>query len=712
MATFPTSNIRNVVMIGHASSGKTTLTETMLYEAGAITRRGTVAAGSTQSDYHALEQEKGHSLFTSLLHCTWRDNKINMLDTPGLDDFVGEVISSMKTADTAVLVLNARSGVEVGAELVWDYVKEYHLPAMIVINQLDHEKSDFETTLEQARNRFGNRVIPVQFPVNQGAGFNSIVDALRMVMYVFPADGGKPTKQPIPAQYLDRANAMHQALVEAAAENDEALMEKFFENGTLNESDLAKGLTEGLAHQQIFPVLCVSAERNMGSGRLMGFINDICPNPAQRPPVELEGGGSKRCDASGKTSVFIYKTINEPKVGVVSYFKVYSGVLTTGDELINASNGSVERFGQFFVSEGKNRESVNELQAGDIGCVVKLKSSHTNNTLNPKGADVQIKKIQFPNPRIRMSVAPPSKADVEKLANALHAIQEEDPTLQIDQNFELKQTLILAQGEMHLDVIKHKVESNYGVSMEFGAPKVPYRETITKQANVSYRHKKQSGGAGQFAEVHMRIEPWHEGMPNPSDLNCKSVDIEGLKWGGKLCFVWAIVGGTIDARFINAIKKGIMMKMEEGPLTGSACRDIRVSIYDGKMHDVDSNDMAFMIASTMAFKEAFHQAGPQLLEPIHLIEIKCESEFMGNVMADLQTRRGIILGMDSDDHYQVIKARVPLRELHKYSSSLRAVTQGKAKFSSEFADYQSIAPDVQQKLIADYAKTQEGVAEH
>jgi elongation factor G len=712
MASFPTSKIRNVVLIGHAGSGKTTLTETMLFEAGAIGRRGTTASGTTQSDYHPLEQEKGHSLFTSLLHCTWRDNKINMLDTPGLDDFVGEVITSMKTADTAILVLNARGGVEVGAELVWEYVQEYHLPAVIVINQVDNEKADFEGTLEQARQRFGNRVLPVQFPVNQGVNYNAMVDALRMVMYEFPKEGGKPTKKPIPPEHMDRANAMHQALVEAAAENDEALMEKFFESGTLDEADLTKGLAEGLAHQQFFPVFCISAERNMGSGRLMGFIDDICPSPADRPPVALEGGGTKRCDAAGKATVFIYKTILEPKVGVVSYFKVFSGVLNAGDELTNAANGTVERFGQFFVSEGKNRESVNQLNAGDIGCIVKLKGSHTNQTLNAKGSDVQIKKIDFPSPRIRLAVAPPSKADVEKLANALHAVQEEDPTLHIEQNQELKQTLIEGQGEMHLDIIKHKIEAAYGVSMVFDNPKVPYRETINKEANVSYRHKKQSGGAGQFAEVHMRIEPYHEGMPNPHNLTVKSIETEDLKWGGKISFVWAIVGGTIDARFLSAIKKGVMNKMEEGPLTGSACRDIRVSIYDGKMHDVDSNDMAFMIAAQMAFKDAFHQASPQILEPIYNLEVKCDSEFMGGVMGDLQTRRGIIMGMDADGHYQIIKARVPVREMHKYSSTLRALTQGKAKFSLGLADYQVIASDVQAKLISEYAATQAAAGEH
>lgn len=702
MAAFDTKQIRNVVLVGHAGSGKTTLAEAMLYEAKAISRRGAVSEGNTQSDYTLLEQEKRHSLFTSLLHCTWKDTKINILDTPGLDDFVGEVIACLKVADTAVILLNARSGVEVGTELVWEYVDQYETPSVFVINHLDHEKADFERTLEQAKNRFGSRVLPLQFPVNQGPGFNAIVDALRMVMYVFPAGGGKPEKKPIPAEHQARAEEMHNALVEAAAENEEGLMEKYFESGTLDEAELARGLTIGLAHHQFFPVLCVSGLNDMGSGRLMGFIHDICPSPADRPAANLEGGGAKPCDTAGRPCVFIFKTTNEPKVGSVSYFKVYSGVLKAGDELTNADNSTVERFSQLFESEGKNRDGVEELRAGDIGCTVKLKGSHTNQTLNPKGSGVKIERIHFPDPRVRLAVVPPSKSDVEKMANALHAIQEEDPTLLVEQNLELKQTIIQGQGEMHLEIVRTKAEQTFGIHIEFEEPRIPYRETITREANHTYRHKKQSGGAGQFAEVHIRIEPYYDGMPSPHNLTVKNIEVEDLRWGGKFSFCWAIVGGAIDARFSNAIKKGIMAKLEEGPLTGSHCRDIRISVFDGKMHPVDSNDMAFQIASTMAFKEAFPMAGPQLLEPIYELQVLCDAEFMGNVMGDLQTRRALILGMGAEGHYQVIRARVPLKELHRYASSLRSLTQGRAKFSMKFAEYSPVPGDIQSKLTATY----------
>lgn len=712
MSAYDTSKIRNIALCGHSGSGKTTFAETMLFEAKAITRRGSVGESNTQSDYTALEQQRGHSLFASVLHCSWKDTKINIIDTPGLDDFAGEVVTALKVADTAVMLLNARSGVEVGTELLWEYIEKFETPAMFVVNQLDHEKADFEMTLDQAKKRFGSRVLPFQFPVNQGTGFNAIVDALRMVMYVFPAGGGKPEKKPIPAEHQSRADEMHNALVEAAAENDDQLMEKYFAEGNLDEEELAKGLSIGLAHHQYFPLFCASGQKDMGSGRIMGFIHDICPSPADRPAASLENGGSKPCDASARTCVFIFKTVNEPKVGSVSYFKVYSGVLKGGDELVNADNGTAERFSQLFESEGKNRDTVNELRAGDIGCTVKLKGSHTNQTLNPKGTDTKIERIHFPAPRIRMAVVPPSKAEVEKMAHALHSIQEEDPTLLVEQSVELRQTIIQGQGEMHLDIVRYKAEQNFGVHLEFIEPRIPYRETITREVNQDYRHKKQTGGAGQFAEVHMRVEPYFDGMPAPHGLNAKNIEVEDLKWGGKFSFVWAIVGGVIDSRFINAIKKGIMSKLEEGPGTGSYCRDIRVSVYDGKMHDVDSNDMAFQIASTMGFKEAFLKAGPQILEPIYDLEVMCDSEVMGNVMGDLQTRRAIIMGMDADGHYQVIRARVPLKELHKYSSTLRSLTQGKAKFSMSFAEYSAVPNDVQAKITAEYAKEQAAHAEH
>lgn len=697
-----TKNLRNVVLLGHSGSGKTLFAETMLFESGAINRRGTIEGQNTTSDYTKIEQERGNSLFSSLMHVQWRDNKINIIDTPGYDDFVGEVISSLKVADTAIMLVNAQNGVEVGTELLWEYIENFKTPAMFVINQMDHEKANYDVSLEQIRSRFGPKVIPVQYPLNSGTGFNTIVDTLRMVMYVFPKDGGKPEKKTIPESEVGRAQEMHQALVEAAAENDESLMEKFFDAGSLNEDELAKGLTIALSNQQIFPVFIASGKMNMGSGRIMGFINDIAPSPADRPVPTGTSGDSIAPDSKGPARVFIYKTISEPQVGNVSYFKVYSGTLHTGDDLINMANSNHERINSIYVANGKNREPVNELRAGDLGVTVKLKESHTNNTLSTKGINSAIEPIKFPEPRIRVAVTPPNKADIEKLAKALHITHEEDPTLVIEQSSELKQMLLHGQGQLHLDLIKYRLEKVYGITMSFEEPRIPYRETITKVANESYRHKKQTGGSGQFAEVHIRIEPYHEDMPDPQGLTTRHREIEKLPWGGTLAFYWCIVGGSIDSKFSNAIKKGVMNKMIEGPLTGSHCRDIRVSVYDGKMHPVDSNDMAFQLAGTMAFKNAFQHAGPQLLEPIYDLSILCNDDVMGDVMGDLQTRRAIIMGMEREGHYQKILARVPLAELHDYSSALRSITQGKAKFSMKLADYQQVPADLQQKLVSEY----------
>lgn len=696
---FDTRNIRNVALLGHSSAGKTTFAETMLFEAGQTTRRGTVEDQSTVSDYTEIEHERGNSIFDTSMHVAWKDSKINIIDTPGFDDFIGEVISAMKVADVGLMLLNAKNGVEVGTELIWEYIETFKTPALFVINQIDHEKSDFETTLEQARARFGHQVIPVQYPLNQGTDFNKIVDALRMVMYVFSPEGGRPEKQPIPDSELARAREMHNALVEAAAENDEGLMERYFEEGTLSEEDLTKGLRIAIAHQQIFPVFCCSSTRNMGSGRIMGFINDVCPSPSERPPADLVGGGTLSCDPKGDTTVFIFKTVSEPRVGTLSYFKVYSGVLHTGDELVNANNRGAERFGNIYIANGKERESVNRLVAGDIGVTVKLKNTHTNNTLNAKGADYQIELMRFPEPRIRVAVNPPSKAEMEKLMKALHTIAEEDLTLIVEQSKALKQTILHGQGQLHLELIKHRIEMLHGISMEYIQPRIPYRETITKAADMQYRHKKQSGGAGQFAEVHLRVEPYHDGMPDPEGLTVKDREEDTLPWGGKLVYYWCVVGGSIDKRFSNAIKKGILQKMEEGPLTGSYCQDIRVSIYDGKMHPVDSNDMAFMLAATQAFKQAFVQAAPQILEPVYDLEILCSDEVMGEIMGDLQTRRAIIQGMEAAGHYQKIISKVPLAELHSYSSSLRSLSQGRAKFVQRFAAYSPVPHDIQSRLI-------------
>ncbi|MBK8041929.1 MAG: elongation factor G [Haliscomenobacter sp.] len=697
--SFDTKNIRNVVLLGHSGSGKTTFAETMLFEAGEINRRGTVEEGNTVSDYSDLEKERGGSIFSTLMHVQWKDSKINILDTPGLDDFVGEVVSSMKVGSTAVVLLNAKSGVEVGTELIWDYVDTFQAPAMFVINQMDHEKADFDNTLNQAIQRFGSHVIPFQYPYNSGKEFNTIIDVLRMVMYVFPPEGGKPEKHAIPESEMPRAMEMHNAIVEAAAENEEGLMEQYFEKGTLTEEELAQGLRIGIAHHQIFPVFCCSATKNMGSGRIMGFINDVCPTPADRRPARLQGGGTLPCKTDGGATVFIYKTISEPRVGLVSYFKVYSGILRAGDELVNANNRGGERFGQVFIANGKDRIQVEELRAGDLGVTVKLKNTHTNNTLNVKGTDRVLVPIEFPEPRVTVSIEQQNKADMEKLMKALHLISEEDPTVVVEQSAAAKQILMHGQGQLHLDMIKHRVETIQGVSMDFARPRIVYRETITREANTQYRHKKQTGGAGQFAEVHMRIEPYAEGMGDPAGLTVRHREVEDLPWGGKLAYYWCVVGGSIDSKFSNAIKKGILAKMEEGPLTGSYCQDIRVSIFDGKMHPVDSNDNAFMTASSQAFKNAFREAAPQIMEPILKLDILCPDEAMGDIMGDLQTRRAIILGMDSDGHYQKIIAKAPQAELYLYSSTLRSVSQGRAKFHQEFAEFNSVPPDIQQKLI-------------
>jgi len=698
--SFDTKNLRNLALLGHSGSGKTTLTECMLYEAGDISRRGSIEEGNTQSDYTNLEKERGNSVFASLMHAEWKDSKINIIDTPGFDDFIGEVISALKVADTGLMVLNAQNGVEVGTELIMEYINDFETPCLLAINQLDHEKADFEATLQQAQNRFGSKVIPVQYPLETGPGFSTIVDTLRMTMYVFPEDGGKPEKQDIPAEEMERAKAMHNALVEAAAENDEALMEQYFERGTLTEEELAEGLRIAIAHQEIFPVFCSSAVRNMGSGRIMGFINDVCPSPADRPPARLANTDEKlACDAADDTTVFIYKTMTEPQVGNVTYFKVFSGVLHAGDELVNQENDTAERFGQIFVAEGKNRDGVPALKAGDIGVTVKLKNSHTNNTLNPKGVERQIRPMHFPEPRIRLAVQPPGSNEMEKLMRSLHQVEEEDPTLIVEQSANLKQTLLHGQGELHLNLIKYRIEQLHGISMEFAEPRIAYRETIQKPADSMHRHKKQSGGAGQFAEVHLRVEPFTEGMPDPKGLSVRSKEIEELPWGGQLAFYWCIVGGSIDNKFSNAIKKGILQRMEKGPLTGSNCQDVRVSIYDGKMHSVDSNDMAFMLAAKQAFREAFREASPQVLEPVYKLEILCSDEATGEVMGDLQTRRAMIMGMDTDGHYQKITAHVPLAELHKYSSKLRSISQGRAKFHQEFLEYRAVPGEIQKGLM-------------
>lgn len=701
MKVFNTSNIRNIALLGHSGSGKTTFAECMLFEGGLIKRRGNTNDGNTTSDYHELEKERNNSIFSSLMFTQWKGDKINIIDTPGFDDFVGEVISALRVADTGVMLLNAQNGVEVGTEIIWEYTEEFKTPMIFVANQLDQEKADFDRTVEQAKERFGNKVTVVQYPLNQGTGFDTIVDVLKMTVYKFPPEGGKPEKLPIPDSEKAKADTLHNELVEAIAENDEGLMEIYFDQGTLTEEQMTKGLRTSMVKHDIFPLFCCSSINNMGSGRVMGFLHDVAPSAKDVPPVERQSGKTLECDPEGPTVAFVFKTISEPHLGDMSFFKVYSGELKVGDELVNNHSSNSERFSQLYAMNGKNREAVDSIKAGDIGATVKLKNTHTNNTLYPKGQEYNIAPINFPPPRIRTAVSTGNKSDIEKMAHALHSIKEEDPTILVEQSQELKQTILQGQGALHLEMVKWKIKHNFKVDVDYIQPKIPYRETITKSAKADYRHKKQSGGSGQFGEVHMLIEPYYEGMPAPPDINVRKTEEIDLAWGGKLVYNNCIVGGAIDTKYLPAILKGVMEKMENGPLTGCYVRDLRVSVYDGKMHAVDSNEMAFKLAGMNAFKQAFASSAPQLLEPIYSVEVLVNSEVMGDVMSDLQNRRGIIEGMEAEGHYQKIKAKVPLSEMNNFASTLRSITQGQAKFTMAYSNYSKVPHEVQQKIIAE-----------
>lgn len=704
MATFDLKHIKNVALIGHAGSGKTTLAETMLFESGMINRRGNVEEGNTISDYTDIEHERQNSIFSAMTHADWRGYKINLIDTPGYDDFVGEVISALRIADTSVMVLNAQFGVEVSSELLWEYTEKFQTPTIIAINQVDHDKADFDRAVEQAKDRFGHGVTVVQYPLNQGEGFDSIIDLLKMTMYKFPADGGKPEKLPIPDSERERADQMHNELVESIAENDEGLMELYFEKGELDEDEMRKGLKLAMIKHDLFPVFCLSAKNNMGSGRLMGFIDNVAPSANEMPPLPLTNGESLACDPNGKKALFIFKTISEPHLGEMSFFKVASGTIKAGDDLINSKTGNTERINQLFVMQGKSREAVDSLEAGDIGATVKLKNTHTNNTLSEKGTNVEIEPIEFPTPRMRSAITLQGKGDEDKLSLALHHLIDEDPSLQLEQSQELRQTILHGQGEMQLAIVKWKLKHLYKLDIEYVEPRIPYRETIQKAVRTSYRHKKQSGGAGQFGEVHMLVEPYYDGMPDPSDLSVRGRDEHELPWGGKLVFYNCIVGGAIDTRFLPSILKGIMEKMHNGPLTGSYVRDVRVCVFDGKMHPVDSNDAAFKTAGMMAFKQAFKEADPKILEPIYKVEVLVPDDIMGDVMSDLQTRRAMILGMEADGHYQKIIAKAPLSKLYRYSSTLRSISAGRAKHNRTFEEYAPVPFEEQQELIAKHTE--------
>ncbi len=705
MTNFDTSHVKNIVLLGHAGSGKTTLSEAMLFEAGLLTRRGAVEEKNTVGDFFELEHERGNSVFSKLLYAPWRGYKINIIDTPGYDDFSGEVVSALRVADTGIMLLNANFGVEVGADIIWDYTEQFKTPMIFAVNKLDQDKADFNKTVAEAKDHFGRNVVVVQYPLNAGLGFNSIVDVLRMTLYEFPPQGGKPKKLPIPDHEKEKADTLHKELIEAIAENDETLMEKYFDKGELDEDEMKMGLKKAMINHDLFPVFCLSAKNNMGSGRLMGFIDNVCPSANEMPPQKTKSGELLPCLASGPACIFIYKTISEAHIGEMSFFKVYSGTIKSGMELVNESNGVTEKLNQLFVVEGAKRTAVNELSAGDIGATIKLKHTHVNNTLHVRGKNYELPKIEFPAPLMSVAIEPAQKGDEEKLSLALHQVQEEDPSVIVEVSQELKQTIIHCQGELHLSVIKWKLEHlAKNLVVKFSKPRIPYRETIRKSVQTNYRHKKQSGGAGQFGEVYMQVEPWYEGMSDPKGFSVRGRDEHALEWGGKLVFLNCIVGGAIDTRFLPSILKGVMEKMHEGPLTGSHVRDVRVSVYDGKMHPVDSNDISFKIAGLMAFKQAFQQADPQILEPVYEVTVLCPDALTGHIISDLQGRRAIMEGMDTEGHFTKIIAKVPLSEMHDYSSSLRSITQGRAKFRMQFFEYTPVAFDIQRKLIDDYHK--------
>jgi len=705
MTSFDTSHVKNIVLLGHAGCGKTTLAECMLYEAGLTTRRGTIEERNTVSDFYELEQQRGNSIFSKLLHTQWRGYKINILDTPGYDDFAGDVLSSLRVADTGVLLLNANFGVEVGADIIWEYTERFRTPMLLAINKLDQDKADFDKTVAQAKDHFGPNVLVVQYPLNPGLGFDSIIDVLRMTLYKFPIDGGRPQKLPIPDAEKEKADRLHKELIEAIAGNDETLMEKYFDKGELDEDEMRQGLKKAMIGHDLFPLFCLSAKRNMGSGRIMGFIDNVCPSASEMPPQPTLSGAPLPCDPEGPPCIFIYKTISEAHVGGMSFFKVYSGTIRPGMELVNESNGVTEKISQLFIVEGGKRIPVNELSAGDIGATIKLKHTHVNNTLHARGKNYELLPIEFPSPLMSIAIESALKGDEERLSLALHQVREEDPTVLIEMSQELGQTIIHCQGELHLSVIRWKLEHfSKNLRVTFTKPLIPYRETIRKPVQSSYRHKKQSGGAGQFGEVYMQVEPWHEGMPDPKGLSVRGHDEYKLDWGGKLVFLNCIVGGAIDNRFLPSILKGVMEKMQEGPLTGSHVRDVRVIVYDGKMHPVDSNDISFKIAGMMAFKQAFQQADPQILEPMYTVTVLCPDDQTGGIISDLQTRRAIMEGMDTEGHFTKIISRVPLAEMHDYSSSLRSLTQGRAKFRMKFQEYFPVPPELQRRLIDEYNK--------
>ncbi len=719
MKVYQTNEIKNIALLGNDGSGKTTLTEALLYESGIIKRRGRITAKNTVSDYFPVEQEYGYSVFSTVYHVEWNGKKLNIIDCPGSDDFVGAAITALNVTDTAILLLNGQYGPEVGTQNHFRYTEKLGKPVIFLVNQLDSEKCDFDHVLEQLKENYGSKVVPVQYPLSTGPDFNSLIDVLLMKKYSWGPDGGAPAIEDIPAEEMEKAQEWHKTLVEAAAEHDESLMEKFFESESLTEDEMREGIRKGLAARGMFPVFCVCAGKDMGVRRLMEFLGNVVPFVDEMPVVHNTRGVPVPPDPNGPTSLYFFKTAVEPHIGDVQYFKVMSGVVHEGDDLSNADRGSKERMAQLYVCAGANREKVDELRAGDIGCTVKLKDVKTGNTLNGKDCENRFNFIKYPNPKYTRAIKPVNEADTEKMMAVLNRMREEDPTWIVEQSKELRQILVHGQGEFHLRTLKWRLENNEKLQIQFYEPKIPYRETITKSARADYRHKKQSGGAGQFGEVHLIVEPYYEGMPAPEvykfngqeyKMNVKGTEVIDLEWGGKLVFVNSVVGGAIDARFMPAILKGIMSRMEQGPLTGSYARDVRVIVYDGKMHPVDSNEISFMLAGRHAFSEAFKNAGPKILEPIYDVEVFVPSDKLGDVMSDMQGRRGMIMGMTSEKGYEKLSAKVPLKEMSNYSTSLSSLTGGRASFIMKFASYELVPTDVQTKLMKEFEEQEKDEA--
>ncbi|WP_242135205.1 elongation factor G [Aestuariivivens marinum] len=698
MKVFDDKHIKNVVFVGAHDSGKTTLAETMLFEAGLITRRGTIEDKNTTSDYHDIEQERQASIFATPLHTEWRNYKINIIDTPGLDDFIGEIISSIRVGDTVAAVINGRHGIEVGTEIIWNYTDKYNKPTLFIINQIDHPDCHFDDALKSIKNLVGNNAVQIQYPIKLD-GSHCIIDVLKMKCYKFGPNGGKPEKIAIPENEKEKADYLHNELVEKAAENDEELMELYFDKGTLSEDEMRKGIKLGMLNHDLFPVFCVSALQDMGTGRLMGFIDNVAPAAADLKPEQSIEGDEITPKVDATTSLFVFKTLYQSNLGQITFFKVKSGEVNVNDKFTNSRNGETEVINQLFIMDGKNREPVNKLSTGDIGATLKLKFTETNDTLYTGNKPITIKPIQYPEPRIQKAITVTNKADDEKLSEALKKIHKQDPTVLINYSKESKEQILGCQGELHLAIIDWTLINEYGINATYSKPKIKYRETIQRSSTANYRHKKQSGGSGQFAQVHLKIEPWFEGMPEPEGFNIRGKEEVDLPWGGKLVFYNCIVGGVIDLRYLPSIMKGVMEVMEEGPLTGSYIRDVRVMVYDGKMHPVDSNDISFKIAGAHAFKEAFLNANPKLLEPTNELTVKVPEDMVGNVMTDLQSRRSIIQGFDNLDNYQILKCTIPAAELYGYSTDLRSLTQGKATFSSKFSSYQLVPNNIQEQLV-------------